>query len=233
MWSFPRGINGAARQRCSTPWKTGVDDIRRDIRDRHDWENFSHALGWENVFISSVESEANRDCEGKSVPEIMVMRGDKDEVAAVCRLLVEEKLAVGMISFGLHEDDVRTIMRHPTTSIITDGLLSGSRPHPRALSTYPRVLGHYCREEGVLSLEEAVRKMTSLPADKIRLSTKGYVRKGFDADLVIFDENTIGERNSYENPLVHPAGIDYVLVAGQVAVEHGALTGARAGKSLR
>lgn len=210
-----------------------VDDIRRDIRDRHDWENISHALGWDNVFISSVEGEGNRDCEGKTVPEIMALRGDKDAVETVCRLLVEEKLAVGMISFGLNEDDVRTIMRHPTTSIITDGLLSGSKPHPRALSTYPRILGRYCREENVLSLEEAVRKMTSLPADKIRLGTKGYVRKGFDADLVIFDEKTIEERNSYENPLVHPAGIDYVLVAGQVAVEQGELTDVRAGKALR
>lgn len=210
-----------------------VDDIRRDIKERNDWENFADLVGWDHIKISSVATEANKDCEGKSISEICAMRGDKDEVETVCHLLVEEKLSVGMINFGLSDDDVRVIMAHPTTSIITDGLLSGSRPHPRALATYPRVLGHYCRDEKVLSLEEAVRKMTSLPADKIRLRTKGYVRKGFDADLVVFDEATIGERNSYENPLVHPAGIEYVLVAGQVAVKQGKLTGVHAGRAIR
>lgn len=111
-----------------------------------------------------------------------------------------------MISFGLDEADITAIMRHPAVSFITDGLMSG-RPHPRAYATYPRILGRYVREQGVLSLEEAVRKMTSLPARKIRLRNKGVIAEGYDADLVVFDPDTVIDKNSYDDPRVHPAGI--------------------------
>ena len=118
-----------------------------------------------------------------------------------------------MISFGLDEADITAIMRHPAVSFITDGLMSG-RPHPRAYATYPRILGRYVREQGVLSLEEAVRKMTSLPARKIRLRNKGVIAEGYDADLVV-------------------AGIAHVLVNGVFVVEDAALTGARPGRVIR
>ena len=123
-------------------------------------------------------------------------------------------------------------MRHPAVSFITDGLMSG-RPHPRAYATYPRILGRYVREQGVLSLEEAVRKMTSLPARKIRLRNKGVIAEGYDADLVVFDPDTVIDKNSYDDPRVHPAGIAHVLVNGVFVVEDAALTGARPGRVIR
>jgi N-acyl-D-amino-acid deacylase len=207
-------------------------EIKHDISQRTDWENFSNILGWENIFVSSVAGETNRWCEGKSLTQIAARRGI-DPADAACDLLVEEQLAVGMIAFGLDEGDIRTILRHPLTSIITDGLLSGSKPHPRAYATSARILGRYVREEAVISLEDAVRKLTSLPAAKVRLRRKGLLAAGFDADILVFDPATVLDTNSYEDPMRHPTGIEHVVVSGIVVVKNGVHTGATPGRTIR
>jgi N-acyl-D-amino-acid deacylase len=207
-------------------------EIKRDIAQRMDWENFSGILGWENIYVSSVASEANRNCEGKRLSQIAAERGVEPADAA-CDLLVEEELAVGMIAFGLDEADIGTILRHALTSVITDGLLSGSKPHPRAYATSARILGRYVREQGVISLEDAVRKLTSLPAAKVRLRRKGLLAAGFDADIVVFDPATVIDTNSYEDPMRHPAGIEHVVVGGQLVVKNGVHTGAKPGRTIR
>ena len=207
--------------------------VKRDIRERMDWENFSGQVGWQNIFISSVESEANKRYEGKCIMEIASLKGLDDPVDAVCDLLVEEDLAVGMIAFAQDEDDVKSIMKHPTVSFITDGLLGGSRPHPRVYGTYPRILGRYVRDQGVLYLEEAVRKMTSLPAEKLRLRTKGMLAENYDADITVFDPDTVIDRATYENPRQFPSGIEWVIVNGEVVVENGKHTGATPGRAIR
>lgn len=213
--------------------KNNRDAVKNDMHNRFDWENFSQSVGWDKIFVSSVVTEKNLDCEGKSITEIATARNLNDPIDAVCDLLIEEELAVGMISFGLEEGDVRTIMQHPSVSFITDGLLSGKKPHPRALATYPRILGRYVRELKLLSLEEAVRKMTSLPADKLRLKGKGLIKPGYDADIVVFNEETIYDTNSYEDPLIHPSGIEYVLVNGEFVVKNGIQTENRPGRTIR
>jgi N-acyl-D-amino-acid deacylase len=207
-------------------------EIKRDIAQRMDWENFSGILGWENIYVSSVAGESNRWCEGKSLSAIAAQRG-VEPVDAACDLLVEEQLAVGMIAFGLDEEDIRTILSHPLTSIITDGLLSGGKPHPRAYATSARVLGRYVRQDAVISLEDAVRKLTSLPAAKVRLRRKGMLAEGFDADIVVFDPATVLDTNSYEDPMRHPAGIEHVVVGGRFVVKDGVHTGAAAGRAIR
>jgi N-acyl-D-amino-acid deacylase len=207
-------------------------EIKRDIAQRTDWENFSGILGWENIYVSSVASDTNRWCEGKSLSQIAAQRGVEPADAA-CDLLVEEQLAVGMIAFGLDEGDIRTILRHPLTSIITDGLLSGGKPHPRAYATSARILGRYVREEAVIPLEDAVRKLTSLPAAKVRLRRKGLLAAGFDADIVVFDPATVLDTNSYEDPIRHPAGIEHVVVGGTLVVKNGVHTGATPGRTIR
>jgi N-acyl-D-amino-acid deacylase len=207
--------------------------VKKDIRERMDWENFSAIVGWENIKVSSVAGEANRDLEGKCIAEIAALRGNDDPADAACDLLVEENLAVGMINFGLSEPDVLEIMQSPTVSIITDGLLGGKKPHPRTYGTFPRVLGHYVRDQQVMSWEDAVRKMTSLPAQKLRLKAKGVLAEGFDADVVVFDPQTVAERSTYEDPRQHPAGIDWVIVNGAVVVAEGAHTGERPGRTVR
>lgn len=226
-WYHSRGVDGLL-----LALRDERDAIKHDLQTRMDWENFSQSVGWEKIFISSVVTEANQPLVGKSITEIADLRGLADPADAVFDLLIEEQLAVGMISFGLDEPDIRDIMRHPAVSFITDGLMSG-RPHPRAYATYPRILGRYVREQGVLSLEEAVRKMTSLPARKIRLARKGVILPGFDADLVAFNEQTILDTNNYDNPRVHPVGIRHVLVNGESVVENGVMTGARPGRAIR
>jgi N-acyl-D-amino-acid deacylase len=209
------------------------ESIKRDIRERMDWENFSAQVGWQNIFVSSVEGDANKPYEGKRITEIASLKGLGDPTDAAFDLLVEEDLAVGMIAFAMHEDDVKRIMKHPTVSFITDGLLGGSKPHPRVYGTYPRILGRYVRDQGVLSFEEAVRKMTSLPAEKLRLRTKGMLAEDYDADITIFNPDTVIDNASFENPREFPSGINWVIVNGQVVVENGKHTGATPGRTIR
>jgi N-acyl-D-amino-acid deacylase len=198
-----------------------------------DWENFAGILGWDKILVSSVASEANHPLEGLSIPQIAEARGLQDPVDAACDLLIEEELAVGMISFGLSEEDVVTIMQHPAVSVITDSLLGGGKPHPRTYGTYPRILGRYVRDQQILRLEEAIRKMTSLPAQNLRLRTKGLLAAGYDADIVVFDPHTIRETATYEDPRKFPIGIHWVLVNGVPAVARGELTGERPGRTIR
>ena len=157
--------------------KNDREKIKKDIRERTDWENWVSSNGWENIVISSVGSEKNRLYEGKSVAEIAALRGQADPADTAMDLLAEEELNVGMVVFCMDEQDVTRIMAHPTVSIITDGLLGG-KPHPRVYGSFPRVLGRYVREQGVLRLEEAVRKMTSAPAQKLRMKSKGVLGAG-------------------------------------------------------
>ena len=214
-WYHSRGVDGLLR---ALREERGA--IKHDLDTRMDWDNFSQAVGWEISVVSSVVSEANQPCVGKSISQIAAERGHADAADAAFDLLVEEQLAVGMISFGLDEADITAIMRHPAVSFITDGLMSG-RPHPRAYATYPRILGRYVREQGVLSLEEAVRKMTSLPARKIRLRNKGVIAEGYDADLVVFDPDTVIDKNSYDDPRVDQACARQRRVRGGGRRAHG------------
>lgn len=208
------------------------DEIKKAIAERTDWENLVANNGWENIVVSSVESEANKPLEGKSIPEIAALRGIDDPAEAALDLLVEEELAVGMITFAQNEEDLVNIMKHPSVSFITDGLLVG-KPHPRAYGAFPRILGRYVREQKVLHLEEAVRKMTSLPAEKLRLRRKGRILEGFDADITIFDFDRIIDTATFENPKQYPEGIAWVMVNGKIVVEKGEPTGVFPGKTIR
>lgn len=212
--------------------KSDREPIRKDIQERADWENWAMANGWENIVVSSVKSEANKEYEGKSVAQIAEMRGQSDPVDAALDLLAEEDLAVGMIIFCMDENDVMNIMCHPSMSVITDGLLGG-KPHPRVYGAFPRVLGRYVREKKVLSLEEAIRKMSSLPAEKLRLKTKGVLAEGYDADITVFNPDTVADTATFDQPRQFPKGIDWVVVNGKVAVENGSHTGIRSGRTIR
>src|SRR5438034_1539595 len=141
-----------------------------------------------------------------------------------------------MVYHGMSEDDVQRIMREPFTMIASD---SGVRqadesvPHPRGYGNNVRVLGHYVRELKLISLEDAVRKMTSLPAQTFGFHDRGLVREGFAADLVLFDENTIGDRATFDKPHQFPVGISYVIVNGELVFANDQMTSARPGVALR
>jgi len=209
------------------------EPIKKDIRERMDWENLVAATGWENVVVSSVESEANKEFEGKNIVEITSIRNIDDPADAALDLLAEEELAVGMIAFFGDEKDVARIMKHQSMSVITDGLLGGSKPHPRVYGTFPRILGRYVREQGVLSLEEAIRKMTSNTAEKLRLRSKGVIAENYDADITIFNPETIIDNATFKEPRQFSTGIEWVIVNGQVVVEKGQHTKTTPGRTVR
>ncbi|NWF57454.1 MAG: amidohydrolase family protein [Syntrophaceae bacterium] len=196
------------------------------------WDNWIKAAGFQGVVISI--SPNHPEYVGKSIEDIA--RGEnKSPYDVIFDLIVEEKKATVMILFVMDEEDIERIMKSPFTMVGTDGIpgFGISRVHPRQTGTFPRVLGRYCREKGVLILEEAVRKMTSFPAQTFRLKHKGLLREGYDADLVLFDDRTIIDRSTFEDPNQSPEGVPYVLVNGQIAVEGGKVTGAASGKVLR
>jgi N-acyl-D-amino-acid deacylase len=186
---------------------------------------------WENIKISSVEGEKNQTWVGKSVAEIAGRQG-KDPAEMAFDILLEEEGRVGMIIFSMDEEKMVMGLRHPLGTICTDGLLGG-RPHPRVYGTFPRVLGKYVRERKDLPLEEAVRKMTSLPARRLGLKDRGVVAEGKAADLVVFEPESVIDRATYENPRQYPVGIRHVIVNGVLSVENGKFTGQLGGRVIK
>lgn len=181
-----------------------------------------------------IASTPNRhEYEGKTLDEICRLL-EKPLVQAVKDILAEEGEGVVAVIFGMEESDVRRVLAHPTTMIGSDGIPSvEGKPHPRLYGTFARVLGTYARDERLLSLEDAVHRMTGLPARKFHLTDRGVIREGAYADLVVFDPHTIADVGSYQEPRRYPPGIDYVIVNGKITADHGQHTGERNGQMLR
>jgi len=183
-----------------------------------------------DVVIAS--TRAHPQWEGRSIADFAA-EWSLSGADAADRVLAEEPLAT-IVMHSMSEDDVQTVMRHPSTMIGSDGIPSiEGRPHPRLYGTFARVLGHYARDLGVFPLAEAVHRMTGFPARKFGLRDRGEVREGAWADLVVFDPDRVIDVGTYEDPKRPPAGIAHVLVAGRHAVANGVQTPERAGRSLR
>jgi N-acyl-D-amino-acid deacylase len=195
------------------------------------WENFVNNVGWENIIISSVESKKKQGWGGRSVADIAEREG-KDPAEIAFNILLAEDARVGMILFSMEEEKMVLGLRHPLGTICTDGILGG-RPHPRLYGTFPRVLGRYVRERKNLTLEEAIRKMTSLPARRLGLKDRGVLAEGKAADIVVFNPATVADRATYENPRQYPLGIQQVIVNGVLSVEGGQHTGKLGGRVLK
>ncbi len=193
--------------------------------------------GWNGIALARARTEKNRQYEGKRIADIAKLRGDRDPMDTCIDIMAEEGGNVSGIFHTMSEDDVRTVMRLPWVAVASDGsainLEARGVPHPRNYSTNVRVLGHYVRDEQVLTLPEAVRKMTALPASILGLTDRGQLKPGFAADVAVFDPATVGETNSFEKPKSYAAGVPYVLVNGVVVIDNAEHTGARPGKPLR
>lgn len=189
-------------------------------------------MDWNETTIAGVTLERNGALVGQTLRAAAEAAG-KRPIDFYCELLVDERLAVSGVAHVGFEETVREIMRHPAHTGGSDGILQGQRPHPRGWGTFARYLGHYVRETGVLSWEGAVRKLTSLPAQRLGLFDRGLVRPGMVADLVCFDPETVVDRATYEQPRTAPEGIPHVLVNGALAVRDGRRTDVLAGRSLR
>jgi N-acyl-D-amino-acid deacylase len=187
---------------------------------------------WETIEISGVTRPDLADAVGHTVAQIAGARG-QDPFDVFVDLLVRDDLGTGILQHVGHEENVRTIMRHGRHTAGSDGLLVGAKPHPRAWGTFPRYLGHYCRDLGVFSLEECVGHLTGRAATRLRLRDRGFVRTGYAADLVLFDPLTVADTATYDTPRTQAAGIPYVFVNGALAIDGGTRTGAVNGRALR
>jgi N-acyl-D-aspartate/D-glutamate deacylase len=172
--------------------------------------------------------------------EVREAMGERDEWTALWKLLLEEEGTPGMIIFSMDERDVRRIMKSSLQMVGTDsgstattGPFRRGKPHPRTFGTYPRILRRYVREEGVLRLEEAIRKMTSFPAQRFGILDRGLLRPGMHADINVIDPDKVVDRATFGDPQQLPDGIPYVIVNGRIAVDGGKYTGALAGRTLR
>ena len=216
--------------------------IKNDMDDANatTWENqWYGAGGGDGIMLSSVLNADLRKYEGMNFTEIGKAMG-KDPRDAVMDLVIADRGESSVITSIMSEDDVRTALRHPLVGVGTDsgaqaedGKLSESKSHPRAWGSFPRILGRFVRDEHVLTLEEAVRKMTSKAAARVHLSDRGVLRPGMMADVTIFDPATIRDVSTFEDPRHYSTGVKHVLVNGTRVVADGAITTERPGRPLR
>lgn len=214
----------------------GVPSVRAEMRRRMetgtDFENISALVGFENIRATSLQLREHRQFEGKSIAEIAAAWG-RDPFEALFDLLERERCTVSMIDFITHEDDIADILRAPFSGVISDATYPTSGLlHPRVYGAFPRLLQTYVRGREVLSLPEAVRKVTRLPADRFGLTKKGRIAPGADADLCLFRPENFQETGTYGDPARLAAGMDYVFVNGIPAVEDGRFTGRNSGALL-
>jgi N-acyl-D-amino-acid deacylase len=189
-------------------------------------------VDWARIEVSSVYDQANARWLGMSISQAAEASG-RSPFDFFCDLLVQDNLRTSVLEHIGNEDNVRTIMQHVAHMAGSDGILVGDRPHPRAWGAFPRYLGHYVRDLGLLSWEQAIRKMTSLPAQRLGFFDRGLVRPGMVADIVCFDPLAIRETGTYQQPRSFPEGIPHVVVNGLPVVKDGAHTGELPGRMLR
>lgn len=181
---------------------------------------------------------ADSSYNGKSIEQINLMRGRKHKAKYEAETVIDIMINGGAsaVFHGMSEEDVKRIMQYPFNMFASDAtirVMGAGVPHPRGYGTNARVLGKYVREEKVISLEEAIRRMTSLPAQKFQLKDRGLIKEGMAADIVIFDENQVKDISTFENPHAYSVGFHFVIVNGVLTVDNEKHTGARAGKALK
>ena len=215
--------------------------IRKDMLDPHgDWDNeWQEIPGPEAIQIAVVQNPELVPLQGKRLSEVAAL-WHEDAIDALCDVLIKDKAFTNVAVFGMEEPDVKLALRQPWVSIDNDsqgtspeGLLGQEHPHPRAYGTFPRILRKYVREEHVLTLPDAIRKFTALPAQRMRLTDRGVLKQGMWADVVIFDPAAIQDLATFEQPNQLSQGMEYVLVNGVPVIADGKMTGALPGKVLR
>jgi len=229
-----------AKQGTTSEFLARLKDPNLERKLREHFKKQEKKIGdWDKVIISSVFTEKNKKFEGKTVKQGAAETG-KDEFEFVRDLLIEENDRASMIIFIMSEKNIKRILAHPLVGIGCDGsalapygLLGKGKPHPRSYGTFPRVLGKYIREERILPLKDMLKKMTSIPARNFGFISRGVLQVDNFADIVIFDEDKVIDKATWENPHQYPQGIEYVIVNGGVVIQNGEHTGNLGGKILR
>jgi N-acyl-D-amino-acid deacylase len=219
-------------------------EVRRRVREaietvNEGWENlYQDAGGPDGVLVLSTRKEENRKHQGKRLSEIAASMG-KDAIDALLDLVRSDRSSVFTAYFIISEDNIRKQIRMPWVafgsdagSIAAEGVFLRSPAHPRAYGCFARLLGKYVREEPVISLEEAVRRLSRLPADNLELDRRGRLEESYYADIVVFDPRTVGDRATYEQPHQYSVGVRDVIVNGKPVLKDGCHTGVFAGRAL-
>ncbi len=209
------------------------EKIKNEILHEHPGKDY-----WDNIAISSVSFKKNKWMEGKRLSDISSFL-EKSPVDILFEILIEENLRVGAIFFSMNEDNLKSILKLPFAMIGTDssargfnGITAQGKPHPRGFGSFPRILGKYVREDEVISLQEAVYKITGLAAKTFHIVKRGIIAEDFFADITVFNPDTVKDKSTFDNPFQKPEGIYYVFVNGVPALWEGRYTGALPGKIL-
>jgi N-acyl-D-amino-acid deacylase len=230
-WTYEGGAEEELR-RLKSP--SVLEKIKKEILHGHPDNDY-----WTKVSVSSVSSQKNKWMEGKTLSYIS-RKINKSPVDALFKILIEEKLRAGAIFSTMSEDNLRRFLSLPYATIGSDssarsmsGITYDGKPHPRGFGSFPRFLGKYVRDEGLMNMSEAIHKITMLPAKTFGINERGVLKKGAFADIVVFDTGKIIDRATFDKPFLKSEGIHYVVVNGVPAVWKGKFTGAAAGKILR
>jgi N-acyl-D-amino-acid deacylase len=229
-----------AREGTNEDFISRLKDPSLDSKLRASINDAEKKLGsWDKILISSVASEKNRPIEGKNVLEAS-KETSKSPYDFMRDLLIQEKGRVDMVEFVMNEENLKKILAHPLVGVGSDGsaiapygVLGRGKPHPRHYGTFPRVLGKYVREEKILPLEEMLKKITSLAAQRFGFERRGVIERNYFADLVVFDPDKIIDKATWTDPHQYPQGIEYVIINGQVVIQNGEHTGKLPGMILR
>ena len=236
-YPWPAGSSYLSMAIPSWAHSGGPHELMKRLQNKNDRERMrgqgtKMTGAMEQIVISAVKTERNKWCEGLTLAAV-ADRVNKDPWDTICDLLLEEDLQVAYYAFTGDMNDVKAIMIHPAHMFITDGLRIGGMPNPRTYGTYPKILGQLVRDEKIMPIEQAIRKMTSFPALRFGLSDRGILRDGMKADIVVFDPVTVSGVATFGNPKQFPLGIEYVFVNGTMVVDNGKHTGALPGEALR
>lgn len=254
MYTYTAGATGLdaamppwAQEGGPEAWYARLQDpshrarIAREMATPTDeWENLYLAAGGpENVLLVEFKQDSLKYLTGKTLAEVAEMRGTSPEETAM-DLVYQDRSRVGTVYFMMSEENVRKKVALPWMSFCSDagapaaeGIFLESSPHPRAYGSFARLLGKYVREEGIIPLEEAIRKLTSLPVENLDIRRRGRLEPGYFADVVVFDPSTIRDNATFQDPHQYASGVEYVLVNGQVVVRDGEHTGAKPGRVVR
>jgi N-acyl-D-amino-acid deacylase len=253
--AYPYTFSGTGLDACIPPWahEGGFDKLLTRLRDPQTRARIlegmrSSSSSWENAFLETTpdaivvagfRQDALRHLTGMTLAQVASRRGTTPE-ETVLDLLVEDDNNVDALYFAMSEDDVRKVLSLPWVSFCSDaeslapeGIFLKTDPHPRAYGAFARVLGTYVRDERILPLEEAIRRMTSLPAENLRLEGRGWLREGAYADVVVFDPLEIRDHATPDSPHRYSTGVRHVLVNGTRVISEGEHTGARPGRFVR
>ncbi|MFF2853491.1 MULTISPECIES: amidohydrolase family protein [unclassified Peribacillus] len=215
-WSLEGGISDCLERIRNASTR---EQIKKEVsEEQKDWDNLVVSTGWQNVIVSSLS--INKQFEGRSILDISKELG-KDSIDTALDLLLEESGNIGIVYYHMSSSDVEQVIKWDKSLIISDSLgCETGKPHPRTFGTFPRLFAKYVREDKILSLEEAVRKVTSFPVQRFSLGKRGLLSPGYQADLTVFDYKKIKDISNYQDPIQYPEGISYVIVNGIKTIDH-------------